>query len=419
MQISFYKNSNNINKINGFTKANPIEKTKISDTKTNSTTNETQKFYANNLASLGVNFKGKNKDNEKTLEQLRNEYDWYVNIDKTDPIDAFLKIKTKEKSMNELFVNILTDENASYKLIDSIAGKARDGFKNMETLKNLLGENSDNLRFFMYSNPYNQAFTRYMEQKYENAKCMESLLKLRPDWRESALIDKYEALHGNRDLKIGNLPAEFKNGVFEQIHQYIQQYCQFYGHKKSTEIPPLTIGNKTYHFEYFTEGKTDKNVFGVYTPEKKYVFKIADKGKRSLNEPFSLGALALIDSYLTLNNCRNIAPIYYYDHNLNTCIYKYQDHNKVSQKFKDPNEVNHYMPDFKSLGMCYNDTVGNDNYFLSDVDCKTLPPNNTYYNAQSKELISVDNDHVTFNSPFMLLVTKYNVPLPNAMQTTF
>ena len=419
MQISFYENSNNINKINGFTKANPIEKTKISDTKTNSTTNETQKFYANNLASLGVNFKGKNKDNEKTLEQLRNEYDWYVNIDKTDPIDAFLKIKTKEKSMNELFVNILTDENASYKLIDSIAGKARDGFKNMETLKNLLGENSDNLRFFMYSNPYNQAFTRYMEQKYENAKCMESLLKLRPDWRESALIDKYEALHGNRDLKIGNLPAEFKNGVFEQIHQYIQQYCQFYGHKKSTEIPPLTIGNKTYHFEYFTEGKTDKNVFGVYTPEKKYVFKIADKGKRSLNEPFSLGALALIDSYLTLNNCRNIAPIYYYDHNLNTCIYKYQDHNKVSQKFKDPNEVNHYMPDFKSLGMCYNDTVGNDNYFLSDVDCKTLPPNNTYYNAQSKELISVDNDHVTFNSPFMLLVTKYNVPLPNAMQTTF
>lgn len=381
--------------------------------------NEKQKVYANNLASIGVNFKATIKDEEKTLDSLRKEYDWYVNIDKTSPIDAFLKIKTSKESMNKLFENILQDNNASFYLIDSIAGRARDGKKNLETLKQLLGDNSQNLLFFMYNNPYRTAFENYMDVKYNNAKCMESLLKLRPDWKESALIEKYEKLHGNRNLKIGNLPEEFKNGVFEQLYNYLQQFCQFQGAKHCAQIPPIKIGNRTYNFEYFTQGKTDKNVFGVYTPERKYVFKIAPPERKSLNNPYSLGALALIDSYLTLNNCRNIAPIHYYDHNLNTCIYKYQDHNQVKQKFNSINEINYYMPDFQALGMCYNDTIGNENYFLSDIDCENKADNYLQTKHESKELISVDNDHVTYTSPFMLLVDKYNAPLPNAMQFAF
>ena len=77
------------------------------------------------------------------------------------------------------------------------------------------------------------------------------------------------------------------------------------------------------------------------------------------------------------------------------------------------------MPDFKALGMCYNDTIGNDNYFLSDIEC-AYSLNNCFSTVENKkELISVDNDHVTFTSPFMLLVDKYNAPLPNAMQTAF
>ena len=385
----------------------------------NNTIKPVQKFYAQNLAALGVNFKGSN-DNQKTLEQLRNEYTWYVNADHTKPLDAFLKIKTDKENMNKLFCSILKDSDLSYNLINDIAGRARDSKRNYKILKELLGENSDNLKFFLPSNPYSKAFESYMDKRYNDAKCVESLLKLRPDWRESALIGKYKQLYGTESLKIGNLPDEFKNGVFEQIYDYLKTYCQFSGYKTSEEIPPLKIGNKEYHFEYFTEGKTDKNVFGVYTPEKKYVFKMAEESKKSLNKPFSLGALALIDSYLTLNNCRNIAPLYYYDHDRNTCIYKYQDHNSVHRKLTTPSEVNSFMPDFEALGMCYNDTIGHDNYFLSDRDCELSPEMQCSVSSlPSKELISVDNDHVTFSSPFMLLVTKYNTPLPNAMQTAF
>ena len=415
MQILFNNNINNTKLNPNINTSNKLETNnqQIAYTKENH-----QKVYAKNLNAIGINFKATKSDEEKSLEDLRKEYDWYVNIDKTSPIDAFLKIKTSKKSMNELFINILKDKNASYYLIDSIAGRARDSIKNRNTLKELLGENSPNLYFFMPDNPYKAAFENYMDKKYENARCMESLLKLRPDWKEDVLIKKYEALHGDKNLKIGNLPEEFKNGVFEQIRNHLLSYCQYQGAKYNIIIPPLKIGNRTYNFEYFTQGKTDKNVFGVYTPEKKYVFKMADINKRSLNNPYSLGALALIDSYLTLNNCRNIAPLYFYDHNLNTCIYKYQEHNTVHQKLNSTNEVNYYMPDFKALGMCYNDTIGNDNYFLSDIECENFPQSMSLH-QQQKELISVDNDHVTFNSPFMLLLDKYNEPLPNAMQTAF
>ena len=377
-----------------------------------------QKFYSKNLGILGVNFKG--IDDNKTLEKLTDEYTWYVNVDNTKPLDAFLKIKTDKENMNKLFCRILEDDNLSYSLINDIAGRARDSKKNYSILRELLGDNSDSLRFFLPNNPYGKAFEKYMSKRYEDAKSIESLLKLRPDWRESALIDKYEQLNGNRSLKIGNLPDEFKNGVFEQIYNHLKSYCQYNGFKIKNDIPALKIGNREYNFEYFTEGKTDKNVFGVYTPEKKYVFKMAEEDKKSLNKPFSLGVLALIDSYLTLNECRNIAPLYYYDHDKNTCIYKYQDHNQVHQALSSPAEVNCFMPDFEALGMCYSDTIGHDNYFLSDKDCQPsslMQMSLTSY--PTKELISVDNDHVTFSSPFMLLVTKYNAPLPNAMQTAF
>lgn len=378
-------------------------------------TPERQKVYAQNLSALGVNFKGK-ADDQKNLTDLKNEYTWYVNHDRTRPLDAFLKIKANKDTINSLFVDILSDENLSFGLIDDIAGRARESALNFRKLEDLLGSNSPNLRFYDSNALYSNAFSKYMDRKYNDARSIESLLKFRPDWKEDVLIDKYEQLTGSRALKIGNMPDEFADGRFEKIYNYLQNYMQT-GFKRPQTIPALKIDNRTYTFEYFTDGRSDKNVFGVYTPYKKYIFKIAPQDRKSLNEPFSLGALALIDGYLSLNNCRNIASLYYYDHDKNTSIYKFQEHIHVNQRCSSPKEVNYYMPDFQALGMCYNDTVGYNNYFQSDVDCEKAKSG--YYTIDNpKELISVDNDHVTYNSPFMLM-TKYNKQLPNAMQTAF
>ena len=230
-----------------------------------------QKVYASNLSALGVNFKGK-PDEQKTLADLKNEYTWYVNHDKTRPLDAFLKIKANKEAINELFADILSDENLSYGLIDDIAGRAREAKTNFKKLEDLLGYDSPNLYFYDSNALYSNAFGKYMDKKYREANSIESLLKFRPDWKEDALINKYEQLTGSRDLKFGNLPEEFSNGRFEKIYNYLQNYMQS-GFKNPREIPPLNLDNRTYTFEYFTDGRSDKNVFGVYTPYKKYIFK--------------------------------------------------------------------------------------------------------------------------------------------------
>ena len=50
--------------------------------------------------------------------------------------------------MNKLFCGILEDQDLSYNLINDIAGRARDAKKNYKILRELLGDDSDNLRFF-------------------------------------------------------------------------------------------------------------------------------------------------------------------------------------------------------------------------------------------------------------------------------
>ena len=83
-----------------------------------------------------------------------------------------------------------------------------------------------------------------------------------------------------------------------------------YGVKNKKKIESLTIGYRKYDFAYFTEGKSDKNVFGLFTPEgKKYVLKMSTPERRSLDNPFALGTLAKIDSYLTYNRSRNSAQL--------------------------------------------------------------------------------------------------------------
>ena len=62
----------------------------------------------------------------------------------------------------------------------------------------------------------NQEFTEkikreiknYIETKYNNAGSIIDLMRIRPDWSEQALLNKYEALHGNRNLILGKIPKQ-------------------------------------------------------------------------------------------------------------------------------------------------------------------------------------------------------------------
>ena len=190
-----------------------------------------------------------------------------------------------------------------------------------------------------------------------------------------------------------------------------------YGFKTKQDIPSLTINGKTFKFEKLIDGRSDKNVYKITTPEgKSFVIKMTDTERKGLNKPFAIGTCCIIDQYLTRNNCRNSAPLRYYNHDNNVAIYDYI-HHETTTKMHSFKEFVDTMPDFTDLGLRHSDTVGNNNYFklngAQDAMKKTF---DFEYGIEHGELVSVDNDHVTYNQVLCPMVYKYHKDLPTGMQ---
>jgi len=367
----------------------------------------------NVIASKGVSFKG-----SKPLNKLYDEYNWYIRYDKVSPIDAFLKIEESQEVMDKFMTEILSTEDRSKELLDSIVYQPRRTREIQKALREKVGPNSPNILTFFANSPYGQAYERYVENKYNHEHSISGLLKMRPDWRGSVLLEKFKQMGKNpEDFYIGDIPNDFPRDHFERIADYLSSQMEI-GLKTKKEIESLELDGRRYDFKFFTEGRSDKNVFGVFTPDKrKYVFKMGDPEKRSLDEPFALGTLAKIDRYLTTNRSPNSAPHCYYNHKRNLSIYKYIEHSPVNDNPNNLSTIKNHLPDFEALGLAYNDSVGNKNCFLLD---RIYDDSVDAHGAISRqEWISVDNDHVTYSNTFQPAVTKYHAPLPNAMQMFF
>lgn len=372
----------------------------------------------NIIASKGLNFRARN------LNSLYDEYNWYINNDHTPAVDAFLKIDDDKEGMDSFLGAILNTNDRSYQFIDSIVRQPRNSNKIIKALTAKVEPNSLNVMPFMPNSPYRIAYNKYLDNKFENSHTLSELLRVRPDWKGEKLLEKHRRLKGNDSLEIGSIPKEFPNNHLFQIADYLQPFMEN-GVKLSKDINSLKLDNRNYEFKFFTEGKSDKNVFGVFTPEhKKYVIKMADPQRRSLDDPFSLGTLAKIDTYLTTNRSRNSAPLCYYNHDRNMSVYKYIEHTPIpngNQRNNDMVTIAKHIPDFGALGLAYNDTVGDKNYFLLDKDSnEDLHTTEGFEEAiKNGEWISVDNDHVTYSSTLQPSNPKYTASLPNAMQMFF
>lgn len=368
---------------------------------------------ANQLASKGFNFTGRG------INQLYEEYNWFINHDHEKPINAFLKIKEDPKTMDNFLTAILNTEDRSSQFIDSIVRSGKELSNITGRLTEKIGSNSQNLLTFMPDCPYTKAYRKYITTRFDNAHTIDEILRIRPDWSEEALMGKYERLKGNNRFKIGKIPNEFpkSENTYSQIIDYLRPNMQI-GYKIPQQIPDLTIGHRTYQFQSFTEGRSDKNVFGVTVPEgKKFIIKMGEPESRGLNKPFGLGTLALIDTFLTTNRSKNSAPLRFYDHVNNVSIYSFVEHCPVPiNADKGLLEINKKLGDFKKLGLTFNDTVGNNNYFLlEEVHKDLINGDEISEGIRNMEWISVDNDHVTFNSSLHPLIRGLHRPLPNVM----
>lgn len=369
---------------------------------------------ANQLASKGLHFGSKN------INQLYDEYNWYINNDKTPAIDAFLKIDESPEVMDGFLTTILNTDDRGYQFVDSIVRNPRKSREMSTSLSKKVGSNSKNVMVFLPNSPYQVAYKKYIDKRVENANTLSEVLRIRPDWKESKLVEKHQQLKGDAPLEIGNIPKEFPNDDLFKIADYLNNYREV-GLKSNKKIDSLNINDRNYDFQYFTEGRSDKSVFGVSVPEgKNFVFKMGNPSDRSLNAPFALGTLAMIDSYLTTNRSRNSAPICYYNHDKNMSVYKYIAHTKVNGDEHNLHNISSHLPDFTALGLSYNDNVGYNNCFLMDDANEDLHDTEGFSDGvKNSEWISVDNDHVTYNNIWNPRVDKYSTELPNAMQMFF
>ncbi len=362
-----------------------------------------------------INFRG------SSMPKLWDEYNWYIRHDKTPAVFSFLKIKEAPEVMEKFLNEILKAGDRSKEFFSSIVYNPRSVKAITDGMYKVLPKNSNIFMPFSYISPYNQAYTKFIENKVREAHSVEDLLRIRPDWRGEVLLKKHSELRGNENLTIGNVPKELPFNHLMEMVNYLSSKME-YGMKSNKKIESLTIDGRKYDFKYFTEGKSDKNVFGVFTPEgKKFVLKMSRADLRSLDAPFALGTLAKIDSYLTYNRSRNAAPLCYYNHEHNFSIYKYIEHLPVDAPTNNLSVIAQNMPDFSSLGLSYNDTVGYKNFFrLSTKSNADLERTEGFQDGVSKgEWISVDNDHVTYNNFWQPGVSSYHAALPNAMQMFF
>ncbi len=400
-------NIQKINVCNYIPHQQPLKKFSVN----NPITDNNVKHPAYPVSYANINFRG------NSMSKLWDEYNWFIRHDRTPAIYSFLKIKETPEVMEKFLNTIFETPDRRNELFNSICANPRNANDILDTMKKILPSDSKNILPFFYDSPYNQAYNKFIENKVEHAHSLEELLKIRPDWRGEVLLNKFNVLKGNENLEIGNIPKELPPEHLRQIVDYLSNKME-YGMKTKKKIESLKLDNRTYEFAFFTEGKSDKNVFGIFTPEgKKYALKISNPERRSLDAPFALGTLAKIDSYLTYNRSRNSAPLCYYNHNKNFSIYKYIEHVPTTNS-KDLNEISRNLPDFNALGLKYNDSVGEKNCFLMDAKLHlNMNDSEGFYNGvTNKEWISVDNDHVTYGNILQPSINKYHAGLPVGMQ---
>ena len=85
---------------------------------------------------------------KKTTNELFEEYNWYINHDKTPAIDAFLKIEDDKETMDGFLSTIFSTKDRSKQLIDSIVKQPRRSLEISNALKNKVGPNSKNVMTF-------------------------------------------------------------------------------------------------------------------------------------------------------------------------------------------------------------------------------------------------------------------------------
>ena len=346
-----------------------------------------QKIYAKDLSSLGYKVSKNFTMQDKTkLDELANNY-----IAKF--FNFLSSIESKEKRVQYLLKAI---NNLNYKFIEAFSIDMRTINEKIEVLKSLVGENdyAAKIRPAFQSN-----YKQYLKTLWEDKNIsLDYLLTLRHDWSFLQVKNKMDF---TKTRIFGELPKDLiSEKDSENLFKYLSQIAEC-PKREDEVVPDLNINNVAYKIKRLLNGSNKPGAFMVENNGKKYVVKIDNIASRD-EEMFACPNLQTFpsrdiftDYYLTKNNCKNSAKLYYYKFDIenkkNISIYEYVD-GDVRDISKGVS-----LPDLYDLKVHFKDTLNDSNVIYRN----NIP-------------VCVDTDNSSKHIPFDLYCPGYHysiVPL--------
>ncbi|MEW5819662.1 MAG: hypothetical protein AB1782_05675 [Cyanobacteriota bacterium] len=297
----------------------------------------------------------------------------------------------------------------TYEYIKNLTSNPRDGYNKIKELESQIEEDWYNWKY----KEFNKAFADFTDRLFKEADSVDELIKYRPDWTGARLREKFKSINNmGESFKFGRVPDDFINKeTFDELANTITEAINSQSNSyfsKNYDIPDIVINNNTFKIKPLAGGKTGKVPCLITTPNgNKYVVKIDPRNQYNYADTLdlvdSVGLQAVIDYYLTQNNCQNSSKVYYYDEKLNASIYEYVEKNGDQSQVQGMEKMSGRfvgrMTDLAALGVRFNDTMGDGNVFVRDGN-----------------LIMVDNGHCTFDNPLKPKIDSFHKDLPNTLQ---
>ena len=288
---------------------------------------------------------------------------------KYSPIQNNVSYLAKLEKMNSSeafsYLNGITSNTVeSKKFIEEVTKNPRESLINIKKIFNALGSKENFDKWYFGKTGYMQAFHNYIEEFYEKSNSIDELVRFMPNWGDWKIAEKSRKLTGNEHYTVGELPNELGDRTtFEQLGNFVKHNYW----NSSRQEGEININGKSFNLKYPQNGSSGKVVAII---NDKYILKTSYNKKYKADSPY---LNMMVDYYLKLNNCSNVAKFKYYDEASETVLYekskiiplKYTTLGK--DYFYSPKTIFDNFNDAKSLGIVFTDR-GTSNYIKSGND---------------------------------------------------
>ncbi len=254
--------------------------------------------------------------------------------------------------VREFLDNILSNENLAKNFIEEITQDPRKSAQTVIDLTKKLGGRDEFRNWYFSSGGYREAFGRYTGNLYSNAQSPEELLKVRPNWKLSDIVETYGRTKKG-DPIVGNFPQEL--GSHEKDFVNIMKELM----SPSAQKTGTVITDKGKISYEILKDANDKKVCKLTTEEgKNFIIKV---DKIYLDPTFSrlransIYNEAMLGYYLSANSCKDAPKFHFYDFFHNAAIFENIEGKELPMEL-NPIRMNQLTPDLLSLGISTNDT---------------------------------------------------------------